>query len=199
MASDPDSKHSFKLKTLSRLSDIADRVLVDVCGTKTTPISCATGATRLVSHKLQNKMAYTQHLDSRCILLSDPSTKCAGGPNQNTPRVQLEEGYPSFNQWFLWFSRPIPQGGFEYFSYEFQPGEVYADIILTVVGAGDSVDVFASSVDQEPGPFNYASKASRSQILNQLLGARCVLLRAPSVRWGSHTNQYTFFIMQILQ
>ena len=29
-----------------------------------------------------------QHLDSRCVLLSDPSTKGAGGPNQNTSRIR---------------------------------------------------------------------------------------------------------------
>ena len=35
-----------------------------------------------VNHKLCIKRA--QHLDSRCVLLSDPSTFGAGGPNQNT-------------------------------------------------------------------------------------------------------------------
>ena len=35
------------------------------------------------------KMA--QHLDSTCVLLSDPSTFGAGGPNQNTSRIQHEE------------------------------------------------------------------------------------------------------------
>jgi hypothetical protein len=28
------------------------------------------------------------NLDLRCVLLSDPSTFGAGGPNQNTPRIQ---------------------------------------------------------------------------------------------------------------
>ena len=29
-----------------------------------------------------------QHLDSRCVLLSAPGTSGAGGPNQNTSRMQ---------------------------------------------------------------------------------------------------------------
>ena len=35
---------------------------------------------------IEIKMA--QHLDLRCVLLSDPSTLGAGGPNQNTSRIQ---------------------------------------------------------------------------------------------------------------
>ena len=33
-----------------------------------------------------------QHLDSRCVLLSDPTTSGARGPNQNTSRIQHKEG-----------------------------------------------------------------------------------------------------------
>ena len=32
-----------------------------------------------------------QHLDLRCVLLSDPAAFGAGGPNQNTPRMQNKE------------------------------------------------------------------------------------------------------------
>ena len=35
------------------------------------------------------KIKTAQHLDSRCVLLSDPSTFGAGGPNQNTSRIKI--------------------------------------------------------------------------------------------------------------
>ena len=47
-----------------------------------------------VNLKLQQRSSgfkMAQHLDSRCVLLSDPSTKGAGGPNQNTSRLQHKE------------------------------------------------------------------------------------------------------------
>ena len=38
-----------------------------------------------------------QNMDLRCVLLSDPSTFGAGGPNQNTSRIQLKEAYIPFH------------------------------------------------------------------------------------------------------
>ena len=40
-----------------------------------------------------------QHLDSRYVLLSDPSIFGAGGSNQNTSRIQHEEVKIPFNSW----------------------------------------------------------------------------------------------------
>ena len=37
------------------------------------------------------KMACKQHLDSICVLVGTRSTFCAGGPNQNTSRIQYKE------------------------------------------------------------------------------------------------------------
>ena len=42
-------------------------------------------------HKSQIKMACKQHLDSRRVLPSDPSTFGAGGPNQKMSRIQLKD------------------------------------------------------------------------------------------------------------
>ena len=38
------------------------------------------------SHIINQK---AQRLDLRCVLLSDPSTVCVGGPNQNTSRIHI--------------------------------------------------------------------------------------------------------------
>ena len=52
------------------------------------------------SHITVIKMA--QHLDSRCVLLSDPSTLGAGGPNQ----TRLESSIKKFNPHLMYYCIP---------------------------------------------------------------------------------------------
>ena len=57
-------------------------------------------------------MLWAQHLDLRCVLLSDPGIFGAGGPNQNTSRIQHtgKEVQASFSVWwFLGAASPYGQ------------------------------------------------------------------------------------------